>query len=242
MEKLFNLIGTKYLTWDFRDDLKQVLSSVEEVDLAGCKFTPPCEQVLRKFYGTVHMINSRDERLNKILEHNTYAKSIEPIESVPLDVNIRSIETFKDVLKNLSTDLVYDISQYSTAPRKCEALVTAITLKRPEIKIDLGSYIKIIFDFVRESWLKLPKHHDKYWMLSGQALMEVEVHNGCIQLENGGYVTEKQFVQMNCVLPIEFGTEVLIFNEEFRSLWSDCVRILDMKEKKEKHMKDYLGG
>lgn len=92
MQKLCEMLGTKYIYDEYFNDLKEALSSVKEIDLADCKFTPKCERVLRDYYSTVLMRNTKDKDLDSILLYNVSAKNSTVFKSQPIRVNFNNMD------------------------------------------------------------------------------------------------------------------------------------------------------
>ncbi|MBQ2885909.1 MAG: hypothetical protein IJE43_19460 [Alphaproteobacteria bacterium] len=240
MEKLKELLGTKYVYNDYVLDLTRILDNVKEIDLADCKFGPNAVEVLRKYYGRVLFVNSTDPNLNQILLHNNGIKVADTRELESLSLDFNSVDELLALLKSLDSKGAYQIKQSSISQPKRIATITLMTLLMPSITLDIGLDVKDVFSFARTEWLKTNKHHDEYWLVSGTSLLKVKVENNTVRLLDGSLMKESNFVKNHMAMPVEFGTEVLIKDEEFNLIFTKCLQVLDARHEAEHRMLDFL--
>ena len=241
MKKLKDILDTKYIYDDFTGDLDKVCRTEKELDLAGCKFTPSAEAVLKKYYGSVRFINSEDPELNKLLVHNNIAKISHMKDPQLLKLNTNNASDLIRLLQGLDRQGNYIIDFDSIGQAKRIATETIITMMFPEITIDVSIDLKDIFDFSRREWLKCNKHHDEYWYVDCQSLIEVTVRpDGKVHTVDGKTLKESAFLRMYNAMPKDFGTKVIAKDEEYSGIFRACLKILDTKRETEKHMIDFL--
>lgn len=245
--KLATLLGTKYIYDGVNAELKNVFNSNinGEIDLAGCKFGPICECMLRDYYDKIKFIDSENEYNEMVLELNTKLKKMNAanISSETLRSTFDCESDVIDYIQNLSTKKLYDIKEYSCAPQVTTALVIIITCLRPDILINLGAYTSEIFKQVRLDWLPVRQpHYDEYNEVVGQSILRRQVKAGQIYMPGIGMVEEDIYVVKYNVLPVAFGEERLFESEEFSGVISNAVMNVNKQEKHINKMKDYIEG
>lgn len=240
MEKLKDILGTKYVYNDYELELMRVLDSVTEVDLADCKFGPKTCDILRKYYGRVLFVNSTDLDLNRILLHNNGIKVANSKEFESLTLDFNSVDELLVLLKSLDKNGVYKIENSAISQPKRIATIVLITLLMPSITLDIGRDLGDVFSFARMEWLKTNKCHDEYWLVSGLSLIRVKIENKTAKLLDGSVLKESNFVKNQMVMPIEFGTKVLIKDEEFSLIFTKCLQVLDARHETEHRMLDFI--
>lgn len=240
MERLTELLHTRYITQDFETDLIRIMETRKDLDLTGCRFNPVCERVLRRYYDKVNMINSEDVLLNSILEHNCGVKDTCKPESVPLPLDIKCPGDVVELFRTIDKTKFYNLDNYWDAPETCNALVTALTLKYPSICFDLGDKAALVFDFMSNEWKKKAEYHDSYLILDGIAIYKVDHMMDELLLPDGRRMSDEQFLKSVVAIPSEVGSRVLFKNPEFEHIWVKCKRILCTEAKYEPRMIDYL--
>lgn len=241
MVKLKDILNTRYIYDDYITRLIRVCETYSELDLADCKFTPRAEGIIRRYYGKVFFINSKDERLNTLLLHNNASVGAKLENSKKLQCDFRNVEEFKAFLSSLDKKGHYTVDTDSLdKDLKRVATLTMLTLMYPEMVIDVFNDLTDIFSFARREWLKCNKKHDAYWLVDNSALIEITVENGSVRLSDGRVIKEDAYVQMFTVMPVDFGTRMLVHDEEFRPIFLRCFKVLDEKRETQKRMLDFL--
>lgn len=241
MEKLKDLLNTRYIYDDFIHDFNEICETHSELDLAGCQFTPNAEAVIKRHYGRVYFINSEDEERNKILLHNNFSKTarLDNVKDVPMNFN--SADELLSILSRMDKHGNYRINEVDGTHMKRVVIGVILTMMFPQMTLDAGIYLKDIYEFARKEWLKVNRHHDEYNYVDGQGLINVRVQDdGKVYLVNGSVLKENTFVRMYVAMPVDFGSRVLIKDEEYSTIFDSCLRLLDSKVESEKHMYDFL--
>lgn len=241
MEKLKDILGTKYLTIDYVGKFQQVLESRSELDLADCKLNPACEVIMRKFYGKVKFINSSNEVLNDILVHNQ--KAVEDrtcLNAISLPIAVNSQDEILQFFHDIDKTRIYSLENCKVNRLKCLSLAILLTMKFPEVVIDMREFAKDLYQSVRIDWLPCRELHDKYTEVIGMAVIEREVVNGKVFIPGEGLIDEELFVYTHNALPSLFGTTKLARNPEFKEVWDSALQNLVSSLDSIKTMKDYI--
>lgn len=239
MKKLKDILGTKYIYDSYVKEFAKVLSQETELDLADCVFTPPAERLLRSYYGKVYFINSADSTLNRLLLSNNGCLTARLDNLKTLEFNFKNVEDFTNMLKHLDKEGHYKLGE----GRDSVTIATAVILVMmyPDMLIDVDNRLSDIFSFARNEWLKCNEHHDEYWLVDNTALQKLTANeDGKFVLPDKHVVKENILVQMYNVMPIDFGTRVIIKDDEFRPIFQNALRVLDMHHESERRMIDYL--
>lgn len=241
MEKLYELMGTKYICDWHVGKLQEVLSTHKEIDLWLCKFTNYSEKVLRDFYGKCKFINSRDKRLNNILEANEKVVTYKcTMEKIPIPIDFNSQDEILHFVKNANTSVIYTMENYIKNRSKCISLAIILTMRRPEVIIDLGIYATDVFKQVRIDWLKYFSTQSEYCEVIGTTIVRRIVKDGKVYIAGVGWVDELIYINKFIVLPAIFGSENITKNSEFKEVWDNAVMNLFSSIEEEKKMKDYI--
>lgn len=241
MEKLSELLNTRYIYDDFIHEFNEVCETHSELDLAGCKFTPNAERILKSHYGRVYFIDSEDEEFNKLLLHNNLSKTarLDNVKILPMEFN--TVDDLLEIFRKLDKTGHYRVDESYGNQVKRVVVIVMLTMMFPDMVLDVGINLKDVYEFARKEWLKVSKHHDEYNYVDGQSLINVKVHNdGKVYLINGNVLKESAFVHMYPAMPIDFGSKVIVKDEEYSMIFNSCLRILDSKTESEKHMYDFL--
>lgn len=241
MVKLSDILGTRYIYDDYASKLLTVFKQYDEVDLAGCKFTPKAESALRTFYGKVYFINSEEDQLNAILQHNNIAKVSRMEGATKLEMDFNDVGEFKRFLAGLDKHGHYFVERaLGDFDMKPIATLTILAMMFPQMIIDVGKDLSNIFNFARYEWLKCSKKHDEYWLVDNNALIKIQVDDGYVRMLDGRVIKEDAFIQMFNVMPVDFGTRVIIKDEEFRPIFQNSLEVLDEKRERQHIMLDFL--
>lgn len=242
MQLLKDLMGTRYITVDHVSKMIHVLESVDEVDMAYCRLTPNAEYVLTRFYSKVNFINSENSLCNGILQHNMKAARMEKISTVPLPDTIKSQEALLDTLRNFDMLPVYSLEDTKLVRRVKYAWAAVISMKYPEVKLDLGAEAREMFEQVRDNWLKVRQSHKSYWCVDRASICRIDVIDGKVCTLDNHVLAEDLFVQNYVCLPLEFGTKVVWEDPEYEYVIANALRIIQNfgTEVKIKTMKDFI--
>ena len=242
MKKLKDLMGTRYIGSWHESELQRVLRGVTEVDLCDCKFGPNCANRLAEFYGKVKFINSTDKDLDDILQRNAHAKAVSSAElkTEPLRICFANVDAFIRYIDNLQEDTIYTLDVSKGVTRVGVYVCTLITIKRPEITLNVGSALRDIYEEVRKVWLPHAQPHSKYTEVAKSALVEREVNNGNVYMPGMGYLAVDKYVSKYNVLPAEFGTVPLTKNPEFKDVYRYMLSKLFAKKAKRRTLLNEL--
>lgn len=252
--KLYEAMGTKYIINVLDGRLEGVLNKcVEEgksLDLADCKFGPRSVSILSGYYGKIHMTNSTDTKLNKLLNYNYQAVTEELEEYEILDIsNTKDISVFQDLINNLPTGKYKPILNHSNL--RDRATIVLLILARPDCEFDIRDYASDIFDFVRDVWVTNAKHHKTYYELHAPNISVVTVDNNNFYADEFYNPNkEESYIRNKVVLPFEFGNSQIVkldgsgVPEEWRSVVEKCLKVFETpvkpKRKKGKVAKNFL--
>lgn len=243
MKKLKDLLNTRYVYNSYLTKLDQVLREIaeneRELDLAECNFTPQAVGVIRHYYGKIYFVNSADARLNQLLLANNGCLTAKMDNPQLLKFDFKNVEEFKQLLMSLDKT-----GNYVLAPGRDITIIataTIIIMMYPNLMLDVDNRIGEIFKFARNEWLKCNEHHDAYWLVDNTGLVKLPVdENGYVKLIDKRLVKESVLVKLYNVMPIDFGTRVIIKDDEFRPIFQNALRVLDTKHEPERRMLDFL--
>lgn len=237
--QLKELMNTAYIIDDMCNKLTGVLDTVDELDLAGCKFGVAAEQTLRRYYGKVEFSNSKNAYLDEILKHNNKAVKVED-DSILLDANLSDVNSILEYLKTFDRTKKYNLNFGYSIPKKVLALVIIIVLRFPEVEIDVGSSMQAILKIVRSQWLPYAKSHDEYWQCIGMGLIRVSCKDGIVTDAYGKQIREEEFVKGYVSVPYEFGTKLLWNDPEYEGVQAKALSIISQQVEVKKKMIDYI--
>ena len=241
MEKLKDILGTKYLTIDYTGKFKQILETHTELDLADCKLNPMCEVIMREYYGKVKLINSSDERLNEILMHNQRAAEDKTcLNSISLPIDVNSQDEILQFFKGIDKSRIYSLENCKVNRLRCLSLAILLTMRNPEVVLDMREFAVDLYKAVRVDWLPCRELHTKYTEVVGMAIIERDVVNGKVFIPGEGEIDEELFVYTHNALPSLFGTTKLTKNAEFKEVWDSALRNLLSSLDSIKIMRDYI--
>lgn len=241
--KVKDLMGTRYIADYLAAEFTKILETYDAIDLADCKLMEKAGKLLRMHYADTDMINSSDPRLNAILQYNMQAARAEPVESVALPVDdICSEEELMNFYKTFDRSKVYALPKKCRSFVKGKALITAMIMQFPDVKYDISSNAKDIFELVRTDWLKAADMYDceKYWIVEEGAIYPITCENNFVTLNDGREIERRLFVENFVVLPYAFGTERVITDPVFRRIWDKLIAIIIKPGSKRKTMKDFI--
>ena len=242
MEKLKDLLGTRFLHSEMVNELKKVLLDYKELDLADCKFGPLCVSELSNWYGRIKFIDSSNPLQNEILKHNMAAVKTTRPGLYPIRYNFTSDKELVDYLNTeFEVGNVYNMTVIPSdvPPIRAYSVAILLQLSHPEIMIDCGDKLANIFKQVRIDWLLgNPKPKSAYNEISGKGLIRREVVNGQVYVPGEGMIDEDIYKNEYLCLPAEFGSVNLMKDPEWekviitaiKSVQSTNVRTLRMKD------------
>lgn len=249
-------------------------------DLGECRCSIDCSKLIRTLIDKgFKFINSEDPRSNYILEHNSNIVKI-PDEGDDTVIPIRilkdpanpdatfieddfdSTASLKNLLKYLSTNkqekpwyiiCKWHLEKDKLGPIRCNKIVAGLAtliMFRTDLDIYLNDMTYPVASMIRDLWLPNRESHDKYWIVSGNAMYPVE----CIYTESGqkrfdfleyGPLSEEELIKHYEILaiPYEIGTTKLNFNlSEYRNIMVGLQEHLDKKVVKirKKGISDYI--
>lgn len=238
--KLRDVLHTRYITEDHVSLMCDVFDKNDEVDLAGCKLMPGAMQALRRYYGKIKLVNSENDGLNKLLEHNMNAVKTK-VDSVVLNPSLAEPVGIFDFFNEFDRSLVYKLDLSVGVPKRNMAIAVIMILRMPAVKIDLASSTQRLFEYVRSEWLKKRhSHYDKYWLVRGDALLEIPCVDNKVKLFDGLIVEEQDFASTYCTLPYDFGTEDVYERDDFIGMRNTAFDDIEKSFKKVKTMKNYI--
>ena len=241
MDKLKDILNTRYVYDDYIPELTKLFDKIEAIDLADCKFTPEAERIIKMYYGKVLFTNSADPELNKLLLHNNGTKVDYKADFLPLVFDFNSVDDLLRLFSSINQEGKYIVKQEGVSQPKRIAAIIMLTMMFPKVTLEIGHDIVDVFALARTEWLKANKHHDEYFLLDGISLARKTVDaSGNVKMFDGTSVKEELFVHMYKVLPIDFGTRMIVKDDEFSLIFQRCLQVLDAKHETELRMLDFL--
>lgn len=240
MVKLRDKMGTCYFTVDHVGKLNQVLAGLEgqEVDLAFCRFTPGAERILARYYSKIDFHNTEHKELEELLQRNTEAARMPAPKEVELKVDLSNGTKLIDNIRSLDVNTIYHVT--SLGDPKLMAFVILVMLKRPKIQFDLGGQLGLLVQEVRRYWEPAATLWDKYWELSGEAMIVRNFPDEYVTILGDGIIKKEAYVARYKVFPYVFGTDAEAAKlPEFETLYNTMVDRL-MKVTKVRRIKDML--
>lgn len=234
-------MGTKFiinaLSMRFRRCLDEAATSGVEYDLAGCRFGPECADLLKDYYDRVNFCNTEDSYLDGLLKNNMDYKRNPPEEYELLTIrNMRSLDDYFDLAENLPQggQFKVDCSLTSIADR---SILVLLIMTRPDLELDIRQCSHDVFTYVRDSWLSVAEHHDKYYELIPPDVLVVEKQpdSDYYGRPSYGLQREQAFIRNRLVLPYEFGNSQIItldqsikVSQEWRLTVEKCIDAFEM--------------
>lgn len=232
---LKDMMETRYiinaLAGRFRNCLNIAIDNGNIVDLAECKFGPECAYILNEYYSKLQFCNSTDAYLDSILKNNMAYRTEQIEEYEPLQFkDVRSIEYYLTLAKELPNGGKYKVECSLDSMTSKSALILLI-MTRPDLELDIRQCASDVYDFVRDTWLAVAEHHDKYYeLIPPNTVIREMQENGYFGAANCGYQKEQTFIRNKKVLPYEFGNSQIItpdgkhpVAEEWRPTAEKCI-------------------
>lgn len=238
---LHEMMGTRFiinaLSMRFRRCLEDSVAAGNELDLSGCKFGPECADLLKDYYDKLDFKNSEDEYLDSILKNNMEYKRNAPEEWEVLTIrNMKSLEEYMDLVKNLPQGAQFkvDCSLTSIADR---SILTLLIMTRPDLELDIRQCSHDVFSFVRDTWLSVAEHHERYYELipPDVTIVEKQPDSDYYGKLSYGFQREQTFIRNRLVLPYEFGnSQIIVLDQsvqvpkEWRLTVEKCIDTFEM--------------
>jgi hypothetical protein len=233
--------GTRYiidaLFMKFRSYVESAINDGNQIDIANAKFGPKCGSVVQDKVGSGVFLDSKNEEINHILEHNCAIKNTHYEEYEELEITGTSREGLKKLIASLPKGAKLSLPAISYSER-AYAFFTLLILQRPDIEWDISICSKNLFDFIRSKWLISGgrRPHKKYIEVIGSALVERSVGIAKrVILDGGKFESETSFVNNHTCLPAEFSSDKLLqispngeVTGEFAPVFTRCWDILDI--------------
>lgn len=231
MTKLVDQFGTKYFAAHYAGEVKKFLSTAKQVDLAGARI---CRDVMKHVssaaYEGVEIHDTEDPEREAYFEENRRRRELQKSNPtpVPLPIPSSSDEVIR-LIKALDPNKLYGISDGRLVSN--QAFVCLVQAARPEIKIDLGSYVGEVMALVYNNLFPSSHRWDEFYVLVGTTFV--------VQRPTPGEYSN--FINEHIAIPSVFGKECLFKLPE----WDRCIgRISHLLEKsmkpKSRKIKDYL--
>lgn len=231
MTKLVDQFGTAYFAAHYSGEVKQFLSTVQCVDLAGARI---CRDVMKHVmsaaYDGVEVRDTQDPERDAYFMENRRRRELQQSNPTPilLPIPIHVEETIP-LIKSLRQDKLYAIKDGRLSSNK--AFMFLVQAARPEIRIDLGSSVGEVMALVYDNLFPNSHHWSEFYVLVGTTFVVKKPVAG----------EYSSFLNENIAVPTDFGQKCLFKLPE----WSHCIdrvsRILDKSMKpKTRKIKDYL--
>lgn len=210
MTKLVDRFGTKYFTGCFAEEVRQFLSTVDEVDLAGARITRDVmKYITSAAYGGLVVRDTEDPVRDELFKENRrrreQEKEIEPYRvSLPIPP---SQEDLLPYIRALRTDVIYTIPDGAQDVQR--AYVFLAQAVRPEVKIDLGIYVGDVLAFIYRNLFPEQHHWEEFYVRIGSTF----------HVQRPPQNEYAKFVSENICVPTDFGTKKLLDLPE----WEKCV-------------------
>lgn len=215
MEKLVDVFGTKYFTYNWARKISRYLDDHKEVDIAGARLVKrSVDELTSAIERGAYVIDSEDHRRNALLEENRRrAKLSYRTQRLP---RIASVSEFNQYIRTLSEDVVYEPDGDFKLSIPLAVLIQCV---KPRVKFDFGNVYRKVFEYIVLKLYPNPHKWTKFNMLVGSTFTEVEVEDGCIYIPLKGMVPLDEVMQSELLIPIEFGREYL----ENKPEWDDFI-------------------
>ena len=141
MTKLVDQFGTQYFASHFSGEVKSFLSTVQEVDLAGARI---CRDVMKHIITAsadgVEVHDTEDSEREEFFRESRRRRELQKSnpQAVPLPIPTTPEEVVP-LIKSLDSNKLYGIRDGRSISN--QAFVFLVQAARPEIRIDLGSYV-----------------------------------------------------------------------------------------------------
>lgn len=254
MQKLIEIFDTKYFPYHYQHDLMyffdlalrcvnntsiEVISDVPgvhdaikdfrmngviEIDLADAHFVPDTMRiVIDNVAKGVIIFDSKNVYRDDIINENRRRQKL-VYETTPLP-SIKAITELPNYISELSTGVIYSIPAIN---RLNVALVTLITIFRPEIQLDLGVHYEKVFTYVANNIILEDNLWDEYNYIIGQTFYTQRFKDDQIYVLGEGYIDYEQFRRNFTIVPSCFGKECLSTNKHWQMV--QRIAVEDIKE------------
>lgn len=231
MTKLVDQFGTQYFAAHFSGEVKQFLSTATEVDLAGARI---CRDVMKHImsaaYEGAEIHDTQDPEREAYFQENKRRRELQKSKPTPIVLSIPTCaEDTIPLIQALNPEKLYSIQDGRLISN--QAFVFLVQAARPEIRVDLGSYVGEILALVYDNLFPNTHRWEAFYELVGTTFVIRRPPPG----EYNSYINE------NIVVPTDFGQKCLFKFPE----WERCIdRISKLLEKsmkpRNRHIKDYL--
>lgn len=231
MTKLVDQFGTQYFASHFSGEVKSFLSTVQEVDLAGARI---CRDVMKHIITAsadgVEVHDTEDSEREEFFRESRRRRELQKSnpQAVPLPIPTTPEEVVP-LIKSLDSNKLYGIRDGRSISN--QAFVFLVQAARPEIRIDLGSYVGEILAIVYDNLYPTSHKWDEFYVLAGTTFV----------VQRPDPAEYSRFINDNVAVPTAFGQECLFKLPE----WDRCIKhIFKLLEKsmkpKSRKIKDYL--
>lgn len=243
--KLCELLNTKYIINGLNGILDTTLSNYVGkqvcIDLAYCRFGPESAVILNKYYKSVDFINTEDEKLNELLQHNINTCRNIPDEYELLVIkNTDSINKFHELFNDLPKNSKYKV-ECGLGSMKDKAILIMLVLARPDIEFDIRQCASDIYDFIRDVWISSAEQHDEYYeLLAPHTVLVKKNKDGLFGDISYGYLKEYNYIRDRKVIPTDFGNSQIIkldgsgVVEEWKPVVEKCLKVFEVSESTKK--------
>lgn len=220
MESLADIMGTKYLGVQHENKLRNVLDSLNEVDIKGMHFTRVCSEIITQFcMDGVIVRDSEDPDRDAIYQENRRrylcACDIDEDKYSPLPmIEDVSPQGLIDYIKSLEPDKLYTTGSLPT--KVYIPLIEIISWYRPTIQLCIGnSYAEVIsdvFDILnRGDIMRVVEtcHDNRYMVVIQHSCIPLTITEktlrGKFNIAGLGDTTWDDILSLHCFLPMYFG-------------------------------------
>lgn len=231
MTKIVDQFGTAYFAAHYAGEVKQFLSTVKAVDLAGAKI---CRDVMKHVmvaaYSGIEIHDTQDPEREAYFEENRRRRELQKSNPTPVSLPIPTCAAeVVPTIKSLDPAKLYSIEDGRLAAN--QAFVFLVQAARPEIRIDLGSYVGEIMALVYDNLFPSSHRWSEFYVLVGTTFVVKKPLAG----------EYSNFINENIVVPTDFGKVCLFKMPEWRSCIDRISRLLDKSMKpRSRKIKDYL--
>lgn len=231
VQKLRDIVGTKYLTNDYAERIDYIFSRVVgngeipadiymksaleymksgdlQVDIADCRFTRKVFEVLERYMGKITFQDTEDPNRD---EYFRIAPQLRNRHSCELPVKPPDAKMFATWAQTLKSDEIYNGHPYDAHPE----FIVMLELMRPEVDVVISykalmNYTKRVFRSAllhcTNSFLYVPGLYDSYW--------ETELNpDGTVTVLNSGNIPLEDFVNEYPCMPAWIGQKVFLPGE-----------------------------
>lgn len=217
MSKLVDHFGTKYFAVHYNGELQRYLATQQVLDIADARLCRETMQsVMTAASNGLEVHDSLDPEREALFAENRRRKELQAKVGTRIPLPIpRYKEKVLPLIKDLDPSKHYLL--WDGSSQTALAFACLVQAARPEIKLDLGSYVAEMLAMVYNNLYPSSHRWDEFYVLVGNTFVVKSPLPG-------EYHT---FLQNNLAVPTVFGAECLYNKEEWGRCLERITRILE---------------